>query len=195
MLPTHYAITEILIVISSIYSIRQLSLKKNYFAIIGIAMIGIAAAVGAIRFGLLDTEFMIQLNKKLGLYAGIICLSFISVQMAFNLDWKKIAWMLLFTALVCLLISIIWPKYFLINLIFFWSFVSILIALDFPEKKFTYRIFRGAMMSILVISFLTVSKNGFLVDIIGPMTSFHLYHFLIALWVYLINFIIKKTKV
>ena len=50
MLPAHYAITEIAIIISSLYSIYILNNRKNYFAIVGISLIAIAAAIGAVRY-------------------------------------------------------------------------------------------------------------------------------------------------
>ena len=50
MLPAHYAITEALIVASSIYSIYLLKDRKEFFALIGVMLIGIAATFGAIRY-------------------------------------------------------------------------------------------------------------------------------------------------
>ena len=54
-------------------------------------------------------------------------------------------------------------------------------------------ILKSILMSILLISFLTVSKRGLLTDSLGADLSFHLYHILIAIWVVSINFIIKET--
>jgi len=51
MLPAHYAITEILIVIATYFSVRKLFYNKNFYAGIGILLIGITAFIGAIRFG------------------------------------------------------------------------------------------------------------------------------------------------
>ena len=56
MLPAHYAITEILIVIATYFSVRKLFYNKNFYAGIGILLIGITAFIGAIRFGLLSTD-------------------------------------------------------------------------------------------------------------------------------------------
>ena len=68
MLPAHYAITEIAIIISSLYSIYILNNRKDYFAIVGVSLIAIAAAIGAIRYGLtannsIVKERMINLTK------------------------------------------------------------------------------------------------------------------------------------
>tara|TARA_B110001454_G_scaffold159760_1_gene149129 strand:+ start:4434 stop:5030 length:597 start_codon:yes stop_codon:yes gene_type:complete len=193
MQPAHYALTEILIVLSCIYSIKELSIKKNYFAIIGISLIGIAALVGAIKFGLLNNELMIQLNQKLGFYAGFVCISFICIQMALNLEWGKISKLLILLALLTIVLSIFLPKQYIIYYLFFWSSVSIILVLFFQEKDLTKKVLRAFKMSILILSFLTLSRNGIFVEAIGPMTSFHLFHILIALWIYLINSLIHKN--
>ena len=52
--PAHYALSEILIVITSLYTARQLSTNKNYFALIGILLLGLTAAIGAVRFGIIN---------------------------------------------------------------------------------------------------------------------------------------------
>ena len=88
--PAHYALTEILIVLSSIYSILIFKRRKNYFAILGIVMLGIAATIGAVRFGLSSNVLIVQLNKITAIYAGLACIGLVSIQMAYNLGWKII---------------------------------------------------------------------------------------------------------
>ena len=80
MLPVHYAITEILIVIATYFSVKKLFYYKNYYAAIGILLIGITALIGAIRFGVINTDFMVYLNRVLAVFAGIITMSLISIQ-------------------------------------------------------------------------------------------------------------------
>ena len=46
MLPAHYAITEVLIVIATYFSVKKLFYYKNYYAAIGILLIGITAFIG-----------------------------------------------------------------------------------------------------------------------------------------------------
>ena len=70
--PAHYALSEILIVIASLYTARQLSTNKNYFALIGILLLGLTAAIGAVRFGIINSELIVQINKILALYLSLI---------------------------------------------------------------------------------------------------------------------------
>ena len=192
MLPTHYAITEIVIIISSLYSIYILNNRKDYFAIVGISLIAIAAAIGAIRYGLTTNNSIVQVNKILGIYSGLTCISLICVQMVFNLQWKYIYKILLATLIICLLVSIIWPKQFILYLILMWSLLSILIVMKYPNFNIVQKITRGLLMSMLLVGFLTVRKNGILTDLLGPSISFHTFHIIIALWIFSTTQLIKK---
>ena len=192
MLPAHYAITELVIIISSLYSIYTLNNRKDYFAVLGISLIAIAATIGAIRYGLTTNNSIVQINKILGIYSGLTCISLISVQMVFNLQWKYIYKILLAALIISLLAGILWPKQFIFYLILIWSLISILIVMDYPNISTLQKIIRGLLMSMLLISFLTVRKNGILTDLLGPSMSFHFYHIVIALWIYLTTQLIRK---
>ena len=194
MSPAHYALTELLIIAASIFSINKLSKNNYYFSLFGILFIGIAAAVGAIRFGLLNTEFIIQLNKILALYAGVLCLSLITTQIVFNLNFKNLGWLVFVLSILSIVSGLIWPKILLIKLIYFWSILSIILVFFIPDKKIWKKILKSILMSVLLISFLTVSKRGLLTNSLGADLSFHLYHVLIAIWVVSINFIIKEKN-
>ena len=113
MPPAHFAITEVLIVFTSIYSVYLLKNRRDFFALIGIILIGLAATLGAIRFGLSSGETIIKLNTILGIYSGLTCIGLISVQMAYNLQWKHIYKLLLAILIISLIVSILWPKQFL----------------------------------------------------------------------------------
>ena len=192
MLPAHYAITEIAIIISSLYSIYILNNRKDYFAIVGVSLIAIAAAIGAIRYGLTANNSIVQVNKILGIYSGLTCISLICVQMVLNLQWKYIYKILLAALIISLLASIIWPKQLILYLILMWSLLSILIVMKYPNINVAQKIIRGLLMSMLLVGFLTVRKNGILTDLLGPSISFHTFHIIIALWIFSTTQLIKK---
>ena len=192
--PVHYALTELLIVAACIYSVNKLSINNYYFALFGVVLIGIAAAIGAVRFGLLSTEFIVQLNKILALYAGVLCLSLVATQIVFNLNFKILGWIVFALSLLSIVSGFVWPKLLLIKLIYFWSILSIILVLFIPEEEISKRIVKSILMSNLLIGFLTVSKRGLLTDSLGADLSFHLYHTLIAIWVVSINFVIKEKN-
>ena len=197
MLPVHYAITEILIVIATYFSVKKLFYYKNYYAAIGILLIGITAFIGAIRFGLVSTDFMVYLNRVLAVFAGIITMSLISIQIVNNSFSRKLAYLLLAISILTFLLLFVWtqPVFKLISL-FMWSFAAILLTFQIPQKSISLKFLKSLTMAILLIAFLTLSKGiGLFTDLFPPSVSFHVYHILIALWVILISYSISQKNI
>ena len=197
MLPAHYAITEILIVIATYFSVKKLFYYKNYYAAIGILLIGITAFIGAIRFGLISTDFMVYLNRVLAVFAGIITMSLISIQIVNNSFSRKLAYLLLAISILTFLLLFVWtqPVFKLVSL-FMWSFAAILLTFQIPQKSISLKFLKSLIMAILLIAFLTLSKGvGLFTDLFSPSVSFHVYHILIALWVFLISYSISQKNI
>jgi hypothetical protein len=197
MLPAHYAITEILIVVATYFSVKKLFYYKNYYAAIGILLIGITAFIGAIRFGLVSTDFMVYLNRVLAVFAGIITMSLISIQIVNNSFSRKLAYLLLAISILTFLLLFVWtqPVFKLISL-FMWSFAAILLTFQIPQKSISLKFLKSLTMAILLIAFLTLSKGiGIFTDLFPPSVSFHIYHILIALWVFLISYSISQKNI
>ena len=197
MLPAHYAITEILIVVATYFSVKKLFYYKNYYAAIGILLIGITAFIGAIRFGLVSTDFMVYLNRVLAVFAGIITMSLISIQIVNNSFSRKLAYLLLAISILTFLLLFVWtqPVFKLISL-FMWSFAAILLTFQIPQKSISLKFLKSLTKAILLIAFLTLSKGiGLFTDFFSPSVSFHIYHTLIALWVFLISYSISQKNI
>ena len=197
MLPAHYAITEILIVVATYFSVKKLFYYKNYYAAIGILLIGITAFIGAIRFGLVSTDFMVYLNRVLAVFAGIITMSLISIQIVNNSFSRKLAYLLLAISILTFLLLFVWtqPVFKLISL-FMWSFAAILLTFQIPQKSISLKFLKSLTMAILLIAFLTLSKGiGLFTDLFPHSVSFHVYHILIALWVILISYSISQKNI
>ena len=197
MLPAHYAITEVLIVIATYFSVKKLFYYKNYYAAIGILLIGITAFIGAIRFGLVSTDFMVYLNRVLAVFAGIITMSLISIQIVNNLFSRKLAHLLLAISILIFLLLFVWTQpVFKLAALFMWSFAAILLTFQIPQKSISLKFLKSLTMAILLIAFLTLSKGiGLFTDFFPPSVSFHIYHILIALWVFLISYSISQKNI
>jgi hypothetical protein len=197
MLPAHYAITEILIVIATYFSVKKLFYYKNYYAAIGILLIGFTAFLGAIRFGVISNDFMVYLNRVLAVFAGIITMSLISIQIVNNSLSKKIAHLLLAISILTLLLLFVWTQpIFKLAALFIWSFTAILLTFQIPQKSISSKFLKSLTMAILLIAFLTLSKGiGLFTDLFPPSVSFHIYHILIALWVFLISYSISQKNI
>lgn len=197
MLPAHYAITEVLIVIATYFSVKKLFYYKNYYAAIGILLIGITAFIGAIRFGLISTDFMVYLNRVLAVFAGIITMSLISIQIVNNSFSRKLAYLLLAISILTFLLLFVWTQpIFKLAALFIWSFAAILLTFQIPQKSISLKFLKSLTMAILLIAFLTLSKGiGLFTDLFSPSVSFHVYHILIALWVFLISYSISQKNI
>ena len=189
--PAHYALSEVLIVIASIYTARQLSTNKNYFALIGILLLGLTAAIGAVRFGIINSELIVQINKILALYAGISALSLVSTQLIFNSYLKNFGKYIFLIAFVSILGALLFPKLLLLNLIYLWSIVSIILSILLCEKIIAKKILNGILMSILIFGFLFLSKRGLFAESLGADLSFHLYHIFIAAWILSMGYVLN----
>ena len=189
--PAHYALSEILIVITSLYTAGQLSTNKNYFALIGILLLGLTAAIGAVRFGIINSELIIQINKILALYAGISALSLVSTQLIFNSYLKNFGKYIFLIALVSILGALLFPKLLLLNLIYLWSIFSVILAIFLCEKTIAKKILNGILMSILIFGFLFLSKRGLFAESLGADLSFHLYHIFIAAWILSMGYVLN----
>ena len=189
--PAHYALSEILIVIASLYTSRQLSTNKNYFALIGVLLLGLTAAIGAVRFGIINSELIVQINKILALYAGISALSLVSTQLIFNSYLNNFGKYIFLIALVSILGALLFPKLLLLNLIYLWSIVSIILSIVLCEKIIAKKILNGILMSILIFGFLFLSKRGLFAESLGADLSFHLYHIFIAAWILSMGYVLN----
>jgi hypothetical protein len=196
MLPAHYAITELLIVIAAYFSINNLLNGKNYFAAVGVFLIGLTALIGAIRFGIFSSDLIVYLNKILALFSGILALSLVSIQIISNDISKKIAIITLAISAVTFLSLFIWTQpIFKLSILFIWAIFSIILTFSLPQKSLLMRLFKAFLMSIILIAFLTLSKQlGIFTKSLSPSLSFHLYHILIATWVILVNYIISQNN-
>ena len=197
MLPAHYAITEVLIVIATYFSVKKLFYYKNYYAAIGILLIGITALIGAIRFGVINTDFMVYLNRVLAVFAGIITMSLISIQIVNNLFSRRLSNLLLAVSILTFLLLFVWTQpIFKLAALFIWSIAAILLTFQIPQKSISFKFLKSLTMAILLIAFLTLSKGiGLFTDFFPPSVSFHIYHILIALWVFLISYSISQKNI
>ena len=196
MLPAHYAITELLIVIAAYFSINNLFNGKNYFAAVGVFLIGLTALIGAIRFGIFSFDLIVYLNKILALFSGILALSLISIQIISNNISKKIASITLAISAVTFLSLFIWTQPILkLSILFIWAILSIILTFSLPQKSLMMKLFKAFLMSIILIAFITLSKQlGIFTKSLSPSLSFHLYHILIATWVVLVNYTISQNN-
>ena len=140
---------------------------------------------------------MVYLNRVLAVFAGIITMSLISIQIVNNSLSKKIAHLLLAISILTLLLLFVWTQpIFKLAALFIWSFTAILLTFQIPQESISSKFLKSFSMAILLIAFLTLSKGiGLFTDLFPPSVSFHIYHILIALWVFLISYSISQKNI
>ena len=72
-MPTHYAASEMLILLVALWTAQTLWRHKIFYGALGIVLFGTAAAFGAVRFGFgLDNENLITMHRFVGQFGGLI---------------------------------------------------------------------------------------------------------------------------
>ena len=138
-----------------------------------------------------------RLNRILAIFSGIITMSLISIQIVNNSISKKFAHLLLAISILTFFLLFIWTQpIFKLILLFAWSFTAILLTFQIPQKSISLKFLKSLTMGVLLIAFLTLSKGiGLFNDLFAPSVSFHIYHILIATWVFLISYSISQKDI
>ena len=124
-------------------------------------------------------------------------MSLISIQIVNNSFSKRLAHLLLAVSILTFLLLFVWTQpIFKLAALFIWSFAAILLTFQIPQKSISFKFLKSLTMAILLIAFLTLSKGiGLFTDFFSPSVSFHIYHILIALWVFLISYSISQKNI
>ena len=191
--PVHFALSEILIVLTSIYSFRYFLKYKFNYASLGVLILGATAFLASIRFGFSlhnELKFIHQLFNTLSLLFGIplIVIEFIKKNDFFNYK------LILISTLIIGIVSIyifFQAKSLIMFIAVTWLILGIIFSFLIPRKNIIYQFLSGFIFSIILINFLIRRMELF-----DPSASWHLYHIGIAVWLYLLTRILeqKETK-
>ena len=189
--PAHFALSETLIVIAGAYSVRVFLQHKLNFAAAGVLVLAIAALLATLRFGLnMHTELKSshQLFRALSLLFGVplITIDVIKKSQFFN---EKI---ILVFALIMALISIyifFQAKSLIIIYSVMWLILGMIFSFLIPREKISSRFVSSFIFSIILINF-TIRQ----VQLFEPNLSWHFYHIVLAVWLYLMTILITKKE-
>jgi len=200
----HYALSELLLFASSIYAVFFFFKNRNLFALCGIIIVGITAIIASWRFGLNQIIELKNLHQIFTQLSFLFAIPLISTEVILRsettsnrkntLEFKIgfSTWLLLsllaffnllypFSTLFILSPSFIAFTFLIAGLIF-----SFLI----PRDKLTHNIISGLVFSIILINILF---NQFKI-IDDDSIRFHVYHVVLAIWVYLLTKLISKKR-
>ena len=190
-LPAHFALSELIIVMISVYSLNILMRNKQYYAFFGISLIGFAALLASVRFGLdyqnelkPTHQFFTALSLIFG--APLIVLETIRRSQIFK---EKTIFIFLFAALLIGAMVMVYAKNLLIIVAICWLIIGTIVATFIHRDKNLFSLLSGLSFSIIIINLLFRR-----VEIFDVSTSWHLYHIVTALWIFLISKVLAKNK-
>ena len=191
MLPAHYALSEILIVLVSVYTLTVFFKARQFYIFAGVFLISCAALIASIRFGINyqnELKSFHQLLSAISLLFGIP-LIVIEIMKRSNLLNNKIIYLVLLIAIIFSLFILLQAKNLIILVAASWLIIGAIFSILISREPALMRIISGIFFSLIIINLILRRMELF-----DPSTSWHLYHIGIAVWLYLLTRILKQKE-
>ena len=191
MLPAHYAYSEILIVLVSVYTLTVFFKERQFYIFAGVFLISCAALIASIRFGINyqnELKSFHQLLSAISLLFGIP-LIVIEIMKRSNLLNNKVIYLVLLIAIIISLFILLQAKNLIILVAASWLIIGVIFSILISRESALTRIVSGIFFSLIIINLILRRMELF-----DPSTSWHLYHIGIAVWLYLITRILKQKE-
>ena len=191
MLPAHYALSEVLIVLVSLYTLTVFFKERRFYSFIGVFLISCAALIASIRFGINyqnELKSFHQLLSAISLLFGIP-LIVIEIMKRSNLLNNKIIYLVLLIAIIISLFILLQAKNLIILVAASWLIIGAIFSILIPRERALMGIVSGVFFSLIIINLILRRMELF-----DPSTSWHLYHIVIAVWLYLLIRILKQKE-
>ena len=193
MLPAHYAYSEILIVLVSVYTLTVFFKERQFYIFAGVFLISFVALIASIRFGINyqnELKSFHQLLSAISLLFGIP-LIVIEIMKRSNLLNNKVIYLVLLIAIIISLFILLQAKNLIILVAASWLIIGVIFSILISRESALTRIVSGIFFSLIIINLILRRMELF-----DPSASWHLYHIGIAVWLYLLTRILeqKETK-
>ena len=191
MPPAHYALSEILIVLISIYTLTIFFKERRFYSFVGVFLISCAAVIASIRFGInyqSELKSFHQLLSAISLLFGIP-LIVIEIMKRSNLLNNKVIYLVLLIAIIISLFILLQAKNLIILVAASWLIIGVIFSILISRESALTRIVSGIFFSLIIINLILRRMELF-----DPSASWHLYHIGIAVWLYLLTRILKQKE-
>ena len=191
MLPAHYAFSEILIVLVSVYALTVFFKERQFYIFAGVFLISFVALIASIRFGINyqnELKSFHQLLSAISLLFGIP-LIVLEIMKRSNLLNNKIIYLVLLSAIIISLFILLQAKNLIILVAVSWLIIGVIFSILISRERALTRIVSGIFFSLIIINLILRRMELF-----DPSTSWHLYHIGIAVWLYLLTRILKQKE-
>ena len=189
--PAHFALSEILIVIVGAYSIKVFLQHKLNFAAAGVLVLVIAAFLATLRFGLnmhAELKSSHQLFTALSLLFGVPLITIDVIKKSQFLNEKIILVFVLIMALISIYIFF-QAKSLIVIYAIVWLVIGIIFSFLIPREKISSRVVSSFIFSIILINLIVRQ-----VQLFEPNLSWHFYHVVVAVWLYLMTLLMTKKE-
>ncbi|GEM_PF-1859463 len=180
-MPPHYALSELLIVISAMFCINALQRQRQFTAAIAIGILGLVALIGAARFGLRLSgtlgaihPFLTQTGSTLA--TGLLLAAMLGALRETEFS-RNIKTFVIMTAAGLTLISLWLPAITMLVLLAGGIILPILCLIP-SHQPLNIKLSHGVIASLFIFGLMAVRRS----PVLGPDLSFHIYHMLIAIW-------------
>ena len=176
---THYAISELLIVVAGISTIRQFIAGRQTYAALATLLFTIAAGWGVVRFSFGLIEPMAETHKVLGTLGGLIGLISLTHELIRRHIQPRLVSAHFTIALILIIVSIFNP---MVRVAFFlvWSIGLILAASKYGHLSSPLK--NALCAGLMLANVVFFRQNPFL----DPALAWHIFHVLTALWLFLL---------
>ena len=178
-MPTHYAVSEVLILLVALWTAQALWRHKIFYGALGIVLFGSAAAFGAVRFGFgLDNENLTTMHRSVGQFGGLIGLVLFICQLMIgaNTGHKWHLWHATIAGPAILLALFLPSTRVTLFLILLLGFV-VLSATRTPQIALRGPV-KAALAGVMLVNVLVLRQASWLT----PAESWHAFHFVVACW-------------
>jgi hypothetical protein len=180
-MPTHYALSEAVLVIVAALCVRRSWRSQLMFAAGGAALFGFAAALGTLRFGLGLGPELSGVHRFVSQNGGVVSIGLITADclrmLAPNLHRRLVSLVLLGVIGCSLLASVMLPV-MTIPLILGWSVLLAVASFFLPAESVSNRLAAFGLAALFPVNALVVRQS----PLLTPELSWHLYHIVIAVW-------------
>ncbi|WP_108791297.1 hypothetical protein [Erythrobacter sp. Alg231-14] len=187
----HYAISEVFIVVTAIWVAIQFLKGRAISGALGVSIFGVAAAIGALRFGAELVDELAAIHRNFSQIGGAVAMALVAVEILATpkRDWpyaaRAIAWgACLLTIGLSATIQTLAPILFTV-----WLTIAVMAVTMWPAHSFWQRALRGGLVAIFLVNATLVRQS----PLLDAGVSWHLFHTLIAIWLIAVWWIWDKV--
>ena len=178
-MPTHYAASEVLILLVALWTAQALWRHKIFYGALGIVLFGSAAAFGAVRFGFgLDNENLITMHRFVGQFGGLIGLVLFICQLIIGANTGH-KWHLWHAAIAgpAILLALFLPST-RVSLFLIWLLGFVVLSATRTPQIALRGPVKAALAGVMLVNVLVLRQAYWLT----PAESWHAFHFVVACW-------------